>query len=88
MNVTQTVETTTAVIISFFFINCFFNKGTKWVCELDYADNCQKTQTVVFPIQPNRDPKQVQQKFKSSVCPVTIGQHYKRKIIKLYRNQK
>lgn len=56
---TQWRQVTSVYVISFFFllIGFFFDKGTKWVCEQDYADNCQKTQTVVFPIQLNRDPQ-------------------------------
>lgn len=54
---TETSDKCLCHFIFFLLIVFFFDKGTKWVCEQDYADNCQKTQTVVFPIQLNRDPQ-------------------------------
>lgn len=82
MYVRHPVNTGTQVSLNFhFFINCFSIKGQNGCVNRIMQTSARKTQTVVFPIQLNRNPKQVQQKNqRARLCPLTIGHSYKRKL--------
>lgn len=68
-----------AFVVSFFFINCIFFsiKGQNGCVNRIMQTTARKHRQWFSQYNWTETPKQVRQKLKSKVCPMTIGQHYK-----------